>query len=111
MVRVSHLLSVVSVLATAFAAPAAKNATIDWKDCPKDIISKLPVKCGSVDVPLDYTDKSAGTLQLNMVKVPAVKKPSKGSIMLNFGGPGEEAQATLGLFSYVLQAYVRTLRV
>lgn len=110
MVRVSHLLSLASVLATTLAAPATKNATIDWKDCPADIVSKLPVKCGSTNVPLDYTDKSAGTVQLNMVKVPAVKKPTKGSILLNFGGPGEEAQSTLALFGYVLQAYVPIVR-
>ncbi|CAL8580360.1 hypothetical protein XPA_006089 [Xanthoria parietina] len=45
--------------------------------------------CGTLTVPLDYVDTTSNaTLELQLVKVSAVKQPKKGSILFNPGGPG-----------------------
>ncbi|WAZ19419.1 alpha/beta hydrolase [Streptomyces cinnabarinus] len=50
-------------------------------DAPKDF------QCGKVTVPLDYTDPAAGTLDLALARYRATGD-SRGSVLLNFGGPG-----------------------
>lgn len=45
--------------------------------------------CGTLTVPLDYVGTTSNaTLELQLVKVSAVKQPKKGSILFNPGGPG-----------------------
>ncbi|KAK6063972.1 TAP domain-containing protein [Seiridium cupressi] len=77
----------------------AQNSTsgaINWGPCAFN--STVTVLCGALEVPLDYTDSSSNeTVSLDLVKVPAAATPSKGSILFNFGGPGEEAVQTLGV--------------
>ncbi|KAM0814410.1 putative TAP-like protein-domain-containing protein [Seiridium cardinale] len=77
----------------------AQNSTsgaINWGPCAFN--STVTVLCGSLEAPLDYTDSSSNeTVSLDLVKVPAAATPSKGSILFNFGGPGEEAVQTLGV--------------
>ena len=51
----------------------------------------VPVKCAKLPVPLDYTDSSSNkTLTLDLVKYSAPNNHSKASILLNFGGPGQD---------------------
>ncbi|KKD06826.1 alpha/beta hydrolase [Streptomyces sp. WM6386] len=57
-----------------------------WSKCegmeaPKDL------QCGKVTVPLDYAEPASGTLQLALARYRATGK-SRGSVLLNFGGPG-----------------------
>src|SRR4029434_3994369 len=60
---------------------------ITWSPCVLNG-TNLPVSCGSLSVPLDYTDEHANTtLNLEIRKIPAANSPSKGSIFFNFGGP------------------------
>ncbi|WP_129311247.1 alpha/beta hydrolase [Streptomyces sp. L2] len=59
---------------------------IVWAVCkgpemPKDL------RCGKVTVPLDYTRPGAGTLDLALARYRATGA-SRGSVVLNFGGPG-----------------------
>ncbi|UUU19535.1 alpha/beta hydrolase [Streptomyces sp. DSM 40750] len=59
---------------------------IKWSKCegmemPKDL------RCGKVTVPLDYARPKAGTLDLAMARYRATGD-SRGSLLLNFGGPG-----------------------
>ncbi|MGW0708489.1 alpha/beta hydrolase [Streptomyces sp. NPDC002643] len=59
---------------------------IKWSKCegmevPKDL------RCGKVTVPLDYTRPDGGTLDLAMARYRATGD-SRGSVLLNFGGPG-----------------------
>ncbi|MGW0841552.1 alpha/beta hydrolase [Streptomyces sp. NPDC002787] len=59
---------------------------ITWSKCegmevPKDL------RCGKVTVPLDYSRPKAGTLDLAMARYRATGD-SRGSLLLNFGGPG-----------------------
>ncbi|KAI1345369.1 TAP-like protein-domain-containing protein [Xylaria sp. FL0043] len=83
------------------------TSSIQWGPCPDDLnaVAALSVECGTLAVPLDYTaPNNTETLELSLVKVPAVKKPAKHSILFNFGGPGLEVRYTLAELSELLQA-------
>ncbi|WP_329549504.1 alpha/beta hydrolase [Streptomyces sp. NBC_01356] len=59
---------------------------IKWAACegygmPEDL------QCGKVTVPLDYANPGDGTLDVAMARYRATGK-SRGSVLLNFGGPG-----------------------
>ncbi|MFE7074917.1 alpha/beta hydrolase [Streptomyces sp. NPDC057620] len=62
------------------------DQTIKWSACPGD---GLPdgLQCGKVTVPVDYANPTGGTLDLAMARFRATGK-SRGSVLLNFGGPG-----------------------
>ncbi|KAI1364635.1 TAP-like protein-domain-containing protein [Xylaria arbuscula] len=80
---------------------------IKWQQCPDGLnaAAALNIECGTLDVPLDYTaPNSTETLELSLVRVPAVKQPAKHSILFNFGGPGLEVRYSLAGLGDVLQA-------
>ncbi|MFJ9833024.1 alpha/beta hydrolase [Streptomyces sp. NPDC101169] len=56
-------------------------AACDGADMPRDL------QCGKVTVPLDYARPGAGTLDVALARYRATG-PSRGSVLLNFGGPG-----------------------
>ena len=77
---------VASVISLAHAATPIK-----WSSCGKN--TTIPYTCGTLSVPLDYSDpRSNKTLDLALVKVDAVKQPRKGSILFNPGGPGNSGR-------------------
>ncbi|MGW0613202.1 alpha/beta hydrolase [Streptomyces sp. NPDC002788] len=68
---------------------------ITWSKCkgmdmPKDL------QCGKVTVPLDYAKPGRGTLDLAVARYRATGK-SRGSVLLNFGGPGGQGVAQLAM--------------
>ena len=64
---------------------------IQWVSCRQN--GSVPVACGTLKVPLDYSDPSSKeTLTLELVKLSAVKQPKKGSILFNPGGPGDSGR-------------------
>ncbi|KAK3292371.1 uncharacterized protein B0H64DRAFT_445310 [Chaetomium fimeti] len=76
---------------------ACTRPKIDWVPCPADEFdTKLEVHCGNLTVPLDYTGTAesakGSTIDLQLVKVLAPTQPSRGSIQMNFGGPGSPAR-------------------
>ncbi|KAK4182951.1 TAP-like protein-domain-containing protein [Podospora australis] len=85
--------------ATTLAKPLYKPRTqsIQWGPCDLPSLNTRPIECGSILVPLDYTNPfSNETLKLALIKSPAVVPLSpKKSILFNFGGPGYEAMQTL----------------
>ncbi|KAK7911347.1 hypothetical protein PG985_013828 [Apiospora marii] len=91
-----------AIAATLAATAVAQNgtygnssSTIRWGPCP-DGATPDPIVCGELSVPLDYTSNQNGeTLTLRLTKVPATVQPSRGSILLNFGGPGNDGHTTL----------------
>ena len=96
--RCSSLLALPALaLATPFDLTARQDddndgssSGITWGKCydPR-IPDNSTLQCGSLQVPLDYTRLDSGaTLALEIVRAPAAKKPSKGSIFYNAGGPG-----------------------
>ncbi|MEV7242163.1 alpha/beta hydrolase [Streptomyces sp. NPDC093248] len=56
-------------------------AACEGADMPRDL------QCGKVTVPLDYAHPGAGTLDLALARYTATGR-SRGSVLLNFGGPG-----------------------
>ncbi|GAB1192493.1 hypothetical protein APSETT444_001685 [Aspergillus pseudonomiae] len=98
-----------SLLVGSYATPVAlpnhaRSERIAWGRCQEDTVT-APAQCGNLTVPLDYTKpESDKTLQLQLLKVPAIREPKKGSILFNFGGPGLEARLTLFAQGEVLQA-------
>ncbi|MFD5074768.1 alpha/beta hydrolase [Streptomyces sp. NPDC058371] len=58
-----------------------KWAACEGEEMPKDL------QCGKVTVPLDYAHPGDGTLDLALARYRATG-PSRGSVLLNFGGPG-----------------------
>ena len=82
---------------------SSASSTIQWFPCTQN--GTLPIICGSLTVPLDYTDTSSNaTLNLDLVKIEAVKQPKKGTILFNPGGPGEGGRdLLLGQFGSPIQ--------
>jgi pimeloyl-ACP methyl ester carboxylesterase len=93
----STVLLPVLLAATASALPGAVPLPrgtdgIQWGDCEQPT-GGLPVQCGKLNVPLDWSDKSSNKtmITLELIKYPAKTQPApKGSILLNFGGPGQD---------------------
>lgn len=59
---------------------------IHWTRC-KGADVPADLQCGKVTVPLDYARPRAGTLDLALARYRATG-PKRGSVLLNFGGPG-----------------------
>ena len=57
--------------------------TIEWEDCPGR------TECGTVEVPIDYTNADSKTASIHLVRLPATSKDDRiGSLLVNPGGPG-----------------------
>lgn len=70
--------------------------------------TKFPphLQCATLPVPLDYTDKKSNARTLvELNRLPALKTPSKGSILVNFGGPGQSGTTGLINLGEIMQAY------
>ena len=90
-----HLTLLTSVQASAIQRQHERRTTdVKWGPCTMN--GTLPVQCGNITVPLDYTKpESTASLVIGLLKVPATKQPKKGSILFNFGGPGFPSRADL----------------
>ena len=65
---------------TPTAPPIAKAK---WTDCGSGF------QCSTIRVPKDYADPAKGTLQLNLLRLPATDRSQRiGSLLVNPGGPG-----------------------
>ncbi|KAE8420287.1 TAP-like protein-domain-containing protein [Aspergillus pseudocaelatus] len=98
-----------SLLVGSYATPLAipkhtRSEKIAWGPCQDEGVTE-PTQCGNLTVPLDYTEPDSGkTIQLQLLKVPAIREPKKGTILFNFGGPGLEARLSLFGDGDILQA-------
>lgn len=84
------------------------QSSIEWGPCGDDLPTEgLNVQCGKLTVPLDYNGNEAGsnrTIDLELIRHPAREQPApKGSILLNFGGPGENGLVNFLSFHQVQQ--------
>ncbi|KAI0893058.1 TAP-like protein-domain-containing protein [Annulohypoxylon nitens] len=83
------LLSLAVQGTVAVTVPRDDKSGIQWGPCKLN--TTLPVQCAKLPVPLDYTTtNSSKILNLDLIKYPAQKQPKRGSIILNFGGPGQD---------------------
>ncbi|KAK3196202.1 hypothetical protein K4F52_000582 [Lecanicillium sp. MT-2017a] len=101
-----HILPVLPLLGAATAFPRPRSdATIDWQTCQDPVIqTTLPADCANFTVPLDYTTPGGETIELQLARINAPKQPAKGTILLNFGGPGQEARGNLAVQAPTLLA-------
>ncbi|KAL4971049.1 uncharacterized protein BDV14DRAFT_162543 [Aspergillus stella-maris] len=82
-----------------------RSESIAYRPCGIETASSA--QCGNLTVPMDYTStNSTATITLQLMKVPAVRTPKKGSILFNFGGPARGAQDDLVRNKDVLLALV-----
>jgi len=82
--------SVYSLTHTGQTCPDGYERTVDWKDCPTESLPDL--KCGTLTVPLDYSDpyNNDRYLRIPMVKIPA-NNPVDGKRKALFTNPGGPA--------------------
>ncbi|RPD63528.1 hypothetical protein L227DRAFT_651139 [Lentinus tigrinus ALCF2SS1-6] len=64
------------------------STRIHWGACDSFGSSDSSLSCGFLDVPLDYHNPFAGTARLAVIKASATG-PRRGSLFVNYGGPGE----------------------
>ncbi|KAL2130243.1 hypothetical protein VTI74DRAFT_6720 [Chaetomium olivicolor] len=81
-----------------------RSQRIQWGVCDFPSTGTLPIECGNLSVPLDYTSPSSSeTLTLALIRSRAPQtQPSKGTILFNFGGPGYGAIQTLNALAELL---------
>lgn len=102
--------TICSLLAASTRASLLHNPTIDWGSCQNTTLAAIAsaeYDCGTLAVPLDYTDSSRNdTIDLELARVPAPHQPARGSILFNFGGPGATGRDGLMGLARILLAYV-----
>jgi hypothetical protein len=65
-----------------------RSKEVTWAPCGLEDIPES-VQCGNLIVPMGYTEPDPiETIDLQMLNVPALHEPSKGSILFSFGGSG-----------------------
>jgi hypothetical protein len=88
-------------------AAVRASPQISWSPCNEtEFPSAISNDCGTLEVPRDYTDPDSEPLALELLRVPALVQPSNGSILFNFGGPGEAARGTLSGYGPIFQQLV-----
>lgn len=104
--RVVSLLGALSFTVVHSQATASPNiSTIEWFSCEQN--ATLPVTCGTLTVPLDYTDLSSNkTLDLHLLKFNATKQPVQGSVLFNPGGPGDSSLDFLAGYAVEMMMHV-----
>lgn len=97
-------------------ASATTLPTITWGSCldldlgveQADLL--FPIECAQLSVPLDYTQSENRTkTEIQLLRVPATTSPSRGSVIINPGGPGESGCDYLALRASRFHAYVSFL--
>jgi pimeloyl-ACP methyl ester carboxylesterase len=67
--------------------------TIPWRSCGRQF------ECGSISVPVDYVQPSEGRTRIAVARARALDSGHRvGSLVLNFGGPGDPGTETLRSF-------------
>lgn len=105
-----------SILGLTLLAGAAVAITKDtrpvvqWGACPAVepyVDASAPIECGNIRLPLDYTEPNSTALwDVPLVRVKALQQPSKGSIFMNWGGPGLTSTDLTARRGAILLTYV-----
>jgi len=72
------------------AAPDAQStalSSLEWGDCDDPAVTEDELECAMLTVPLDYARLDGDTIDLALVRVPAIRSRD-GAILTNPGGPG-----------------------
>src|SRR5262245_45559083 len=83
--------------------PAPSNAPVlRWRSCSKGF------ECASLPVPVDYAAVDGETVDVALIRVPArVSSRRIGTLVVNFGGPGDAGTETLPLAIATIPAAIR----
>lgn len=105
--RPSLTLSLISLASFTYAqdCPAGYARSVTFGSCDGQ---NGTMQCGTLVVPTNYNDASAGQITLPLLKVPATTNPVRGTIFYNPGGPGVSAIQSLAGGGDNLQSYVPT---
>jgi hypothetical protein len=71
-----------------------QNTNITWGPCENYEFTS-PLECGGYIVPVDWTDFSVGYIELELIRLRSSSEEPRGSIFVNFGGPGENGRSSL----------------
>jgi pimeloyl-ACP methyl ester carboxylesterase len=98
--------AVVSVAGSSAPADAAATprdtGAVRWRECGHG------VECGRVSAPVDYAHPEAGAVAIAVARVPATdREHRRGSLFVNFGGPGDPGTASLRDFALTVPREVR----
>ncbi|HEY1420650.1 MAG TPA: alpha/beta hydrolase [Candidatus Dormibacteraeota bacterium] len=75
-------------------SPVPTPGALVWSSCGSNF------QCATLQVPLDYSHPTARTIGLALIRKPASVTASRiGSLVLNFGGPGESGVSDLQAFA------------
>jgi hypothetical protein len=82
---------------------------LTWGPCPPTKNSNdVPIDCTTLEVPLDYADGDSNEkLTLNLVRSPATAEEKLGTILTNFGGPGQEGLPNMPIFAPILSPILK----
>jgi hypothetical protein len=103
-------------LSTAWGAPPnprhhqfdRRNNQIHWGSCAHLGVNNTDyLFCGNLAVPLDYThDSAAEMLDIQLMRIPAAKTPKRGSVFMNFGGPGGSGILEMAYYGRLFRMHV-----
>ena len=68
-------------------APETQPSTLSWEACDDPAVTEDELECAMLTVPLDYARPDGDTIDLALVRVPAIRSRN-GAILTNPGGPG-----------------------
>ena len=75
---------------------------------PTNNPGNVPIDCATLKVPLDYADNDSNEkLTLNLVRSPATAVEKLGTILTNFGGPGQEGLPNMPIFAPILSPILK----
>ena len=78
------------------------GASVRWRACGAGL------ECGRVTVPVDYADPEGEQVGIAVAHVPALDRSNRlGSLLVNFGGPGDAGTASLRDFALEVPREVR----
>jgi pimeloyl-ACP methyl ester carboxylesterase len=90
--------------ATSAPATPPDSASVDWGTCA-DVANAPGLECGSLTVPLDYSQPDGRTIDLALARVRTANDDERiGSLVLNPGGPGASGIEFLQTASLIMPA-------
>ncbi len=88
---------------TTGATDPANAGTIEWGECTDELAEDPALECATLAVPLDYDDPTGTTIDLALIRVPAIDE-RKGAVLFNPGGPGGSGFDPIAISGSVIQS-------
>ncbi len=82
-----------------------------WHPCADLPFNPEDMTCAEVTVPVDYADPGKGTLEIALARIASTAEEPRGSLLLNFGGPGDPGISTLAAFGRTFNEFTNAYDV